>query len=107
MQQHPEFNTFLHAVRTLIEEGQTRLQSQRLNPKSNIGKATRVRLTLKALVDNYFHGPPLALPLDRLLSVLFDRLHSKTKSEELFDGPMGDADDSSEVAMEIEEDVSN
>ena len=38
MQQHPEFNTFWHAVRTLIEEGQTRLQSPRLNPKS---KTTR------------------------------------------------------------------
>ena len=70
LQQHPEFNAFLHTVRSLIKEGEIRLQSQRLNPKSNIRRVMRVRSTLKALVDNYFQGPPLALPLEQLLCSL-------------------------------------
>ena len=104
LQQHPEFNVFLSTARSLIEESRIRLQSQRLNPKSNIGKVARVRSTLKALVDNYFHGPPLALPLEQLLQVLFDRLHEKTASTELFDSPVESEGDSSDVAMDIEDD---
>ena len=104
MQPHPEFNTFLHAVRTLIEEGQMRLQSQRLNPKSKINRVIRLRSTLKALVDNYFQGPPLALPLEQLLTVLFERLHEKTTSIELFDSQEESDGESSDVAMDVEED---
>ena len=104
LQQHPEFNVFLRTARSLIEESLIRLQSQRLNPKSNIGKVTRVRSTLKALVDNYFHGPPLALPLEQLLQVLFDRLHEKTASTELFDSPVESDGDISDVAMDIDDD---
>ena len=104
LQQHPEFNTFLHTLCSLIKEGEIRLQSQRLNPKSNIRRVMRVRSTLKALVDNYFQGPPLALPLEQLLSVLFDRLHEKTASDEIFDSPAESDGDSSDVAMDIEDD---
>ena len=59
-QQHPEFS-LSRTVCSLIEESRIRLQSQRLNPKANIGKVTRVRSTLEALVDNYFHQPPCTL----------------------------------------------
>ena len=104
LQQHLEFNAFLHTVRSLIKEGEIRLQSQRLNPKSNIRWVMRVRSTLKALVDNYFQGPPLALPLEQLLSVLFDRLHEKTASDEIFDCPAESDGDCSDVAMDIEDD---
>ena len=107
LQQHQEFNAFLHTVCSLIKEGEIRLQSQRLNPKSNICRVMRVRSTLKALVDNYFQGPPLALPLEQLLSVLFDRLHEKTASDEIFDSPAESDGDSSDVAMDIEEDSSS
>ena len=81
-----------------------RLQSQRLNPKSKINRVIRIRSTLKALVDNYFQGPPLALPLEQLLAVLFERLHEKTMSVELFDSQEESDGESSEVAMDIEED---
>ena len=79
----------------------TTAQPKVKHPQGDAGPST-----LKALVDNYFQGPPLALPLEQLLSVLFDRLHEKTASDEIFDSPAESDGDSSDVAMEIEDDFS-
>ena len=43
-------------------------------------------------------------PLEQLLSVLFDRLHEKTASDEIFDCLAESDGDSSDVAMDIEDD---
>ena len=56
---------------------------------------------LKAMVENYFHGPPLALPLERLLASLFDRLPEKDKSEAFFETFDDEREDCSDVPMEI------
>ena len=105
IQQHPEFNTFMHTVRSLISDGLTKLHTQQLNPKSNASRLLRRRAMLKAMVDNYFHGPPLALPLEQLLASLFDRLHEKDKSEAFFETFDDERDDCSEVPMEIVDDA--
>ena len=60
---------------------------------------------MKALVDNFLRGPPLALPLEQLLTTLFDRLHENVKSEEFFEDHDDDVDDCSEVPMEIVDDA--
>ena len=73
-------------------------------PKVKINQVIRLRSTLKALVDNYFQGPPLALPLEQLLAVLFERLHEKTTSIEVFDSQEESDGECSDVAMDVEED---
>ena len=78
-----------------------KLQTHRRNPKSRIGHALSLGNCLTSLVDNYLKGPPLALPLEELLSVLFEKLHEKTASEGLFECSEDGESDSSEVPMEL------
>ena len=78
-----------------------KLQTHRRNPKIRLARALTLRNCLTSLVDNYLKGPPLALPLEDLPSVVFEKLHEKTASEELFECSEDDESDSSEVPMEL------
>ena len=105
IQHHPEFNAFMHTVNTLLSNASMKLHTQQLNPKSNAARLLRKRATLKAMVDNYFIGPPLALPLKQLLPALFERLHEKEKSEAFFEAPKDETEDYSDVPMETVDDA--
>ena len=100
---HPEFNQFLCTINGLIAESRMKLQAQRTNPKTRNNRAAIVRARLKTLVDNYFAGPPLGLPIGELLPVLFDRMHETTREEELYEDDPDDDGDGSDVPMELDD----
>ena len=59
------------------------------------------RRSLKLLVDKHFKLGPLALPIDQLMTVLFEKLHEKRPCEELYECSDDDESDCSEVPMEL------
>ena len=102
MRHHPRFPIFhAHAAR-LIVEGAVKFNTHRTNTKPRASAKELLNSKLRSLVDNYLSGPPLALPLDQLLEALFDRLHEKTRVEELFERDRDSADGTSAgVPMEF------
>ena len=98
---HPEFYTFADTVHRLLSEAMLKLQTQRVNPKSRIRRVECVRYNLKAIVDNHIIGPPLGLPIEELVTILFEKLHEKTRAEEFYECSDDDESDSSEVPMEL------
>ena len=82
---HPQFRVFHAHIARLLAEGAVKLNTHRTNPKPTARAQEALKNKLSALVDNYLSGPPLALPLDQLLSALFERLHEKTRVEDLFE----------------------
>ena len=102
MRHHPQFPIFhAHAAR-LIVEGAVKFNTHRTNPKPRASAKELLNSKLRSLVDNYLSGPPLALPLDQHLEALFDRLHEKTRVEELFESDRDSADGASAgVPMEF------
>ena len=98
---HPEFFSFVDVVHCLISETSMKLQAHRRNPKIRLGRVLSVHNFKTSLGDNFLKGPPLALALEELLFVLFEKLHAKTASRELFECSEDDGSDSSEVPMEL------
>ena len=71
MKHHPHFPTFHAHIATLIAESVVKFNSHRTNPKSTTHAKELLNSKLRTLVKNYLSGPPLALPWDQLLEVLF------------------------------------
>ena len=101
MKHHPQFPTFHAHIAALIAESIVKFNTHRMNPKSTTYAKELLNSKLRALVKNYLSGPPLALPLDQLLEVLFDRLHEKTRVEDLFEHD-GDGDDGTSEGVPME-----
>ena len=57
----------------------------RMNPKTKPAVQEQLRNKLTGLVGNHLAGPPLGLPLESLLDALFERLHEKTRPEDIFE----------------------
>ena len=102
LQIKPQFYAFVRHIADIIAETREQFETHRVNPKPRTWRLERLRTKLRCLVENYMSGPPLALPLDELLAVLFERLHERVPAEDLFDDAASSGD-SSEVAMDVEE----
>ena len=84
LQIKPQFYVFVWHITDVIAETREQFETHRVNPKPRTWRLERLRTKLRCLVENYMSGPPLALPLDELLAVLFGRLHERVPAEELF-----------------------
>ena len=72
---------------------------KREDARKNVG------MKVATLIDNYVHGPPLALELEDFLQELFRVLHAKSVFEEVFeDDKSQDDSEVSEVPMELADD---
>ena len=80
---HPTFYTFLKRIIRIIQESKGELEVERQNPKTRRMKEC-VGMKVTTLIDNYVHGPPLALALEHFLQELFRVLHAKSAFEEVF-----------------------
>ena len=99
---HPAFYTFLKRIIRIIQESKTELEVEKQNPKTRRSKEC-VGMKVATLIDNYVHGPPLAL--EDFLQELFRVLHAKSAFEEVFeDDKSQDDTESSEVPMELADD---
>ena len=102
---HPTFYTFLKRIIRIIQESKAELEVERQNPKTRRRTKECVGMKVATLIDNYVHGPPLALTLEDFLQELFRVLHAKSAFEEVFeDDKSQDDTESSEVPMELADD---
>ena len=98
---HPAFSTFLKRIIRIIQESKGELEVERQNPKTRRMKEC-VGMKVTTLIDNYVHGPPLALALEDFIQELFLVLHAKSAFEEVFENDKSQDDtESSEVPMEL------
>ena len=77
LQIKPQFHAFVRHITDVIAETCELFETHRVNPKPLTWRLESLRTKLRCSVENNMSGPPLALPLDELLAVLFERLHER------------------------------